>query len=117
MKANNRMIRINDEIKKEVSEIIRSELKDPRVGVITSVVKVETTNDLKYCKIHVSILGDEAQKKETMEGLKNSVGFIRKQVANRINLRNTPEMKFFLDESLEYSIKISKLLNDINKEG
>lgn len=110
------MIRINDEIKKEVSEIIRSELKDPRVATITSVIKVETTNDLKYCKIFVSVLGDEEQKKEVMEGLKNAAGFIRKQIAERINLRNTPEIKFILDDSLEYSIKISKIINDINKE-
>lgn len=116
MKTNNRMIRINDEIKKEVSEIIRSELKDPRVGTITSVIKAETTNDLKYCKIFVSVLGDDEQKKEVMEGLKNAAGFIRKQIAERINLRNTPEIKFILDDSLEYSIKISKIINDINKE-
>ncbi len=116
MKTNNRMIRINDEIRKEVSEIIRSELKDPRVGTITSVLKVETTNDLKYCKIFVSILGDDEKKKEVMEGLKNAAGFIRKQIAVRINLRNTPELKFVLDDSLEYSIKISKIINDINGE-
>ncbi len=116
MKTNNRMIRINDEIRKEVSEIIRSELKDPRVGTITSVLKVETTNDLKYCKIFVSILGDDEKKKEVMEGLKNAAGFIRKQIAVRINLRNTPELKFILDDSLEYSIKISKIINDINRE-
>lgn len=117
MKTNNRMIRINDEIKREVSEIIRSELKDPRVGVITSVIKVETTNDLKYCKIYVSILGDDEQKKETMEGLKNASGFIRKQIAVRINLRNTPELKFVLDNSLEYSFKISKIINEINEKS
>lgn len=115
MKNNNRMIRINDEIKRELSEIIRSELKDPRVGVITSVLNVETTNDLKYCKVFVSVLGDEQKKEEVMEGLKNASGFIRKQIAQRINLRNTPELKFILDNSLEYSIKISKLINDINK--
>lgn len=117
MKTNNRMIRINDEIKKEVSEIIRSELKDPRIGIITSVIKVETTNDLKYCKIYVSILGDDEKKDETMVGLKNASGFIRKQIANRINLRNTPELKFVLDNSLEYSFKISKIINDINKNS
>lgn len=116
MKTNNRMIRINDEIRKEVSEIIRSGLKDPRVGTITSVLKVETTNDLKYCKIFVSVLGDDEKKKEVMEGLKNAAGFIRKQIAVRINLRNTPELKFVLDDSLEYSIKISKIINDINGE-
>lgn len=115
MTGKNRMIRINDEIKREVSEIIRSELKDPRVGVITSVLKVDTSNDLKYCKIYISVLGDDEKKKEVMEGLKNASGFIRKQIAQRINLRNTPELKFLLDDSLEYSIKISKIIDDINK--
>jgi len=116
MKINNRMIRVNDEIKKEVSEIIRSELKDPRVCTITSVLKTETTSDLKYCKIFVSILGDDNKKKEALEGLKNASGFIRKKIAERINLRNTPEIKFVLDDSLEYSFKISKIIDDINNK-
>lgn len=115
MKNNTRMIRINDEIRKEISEILRSELKDPRIGTITSVLKVETTNDLKYCKVYVSILGDEDKKKETIEGLKNASGYIRKLIAERINLRCTPEFKFILDDSLEYGIKISKLIDEISK--
>lgn len=115
MKSNNRIIRINDEIKREISEIIRSELKDPRVGTITSVISVNTTTDLKHCKVAVSVLGDDVVKKEVMEGLKNASGFIRKMLAARINLRNTPELKFILDDSMEYSIKISKIINEINK--
>ena len=115
MKNSKRMIRINDEIRKEVSEILRSELKDPRIGTITSVLKVETTNDLKYCKVYVSILGDEDKKKETIEVLKNASGYIRKLIAERINLRCTPEFKFILDDSLEYGIKISKLIDEISK--
>lgn len=114
MKNNTRMIRINDEIKKEVSEILRSEIKDPRVGVMTSVLKVETTNDLKYCKLYVSVLGNDKEKDEVMLGLKNAGGFIRKELAARINLRNTPELKFILDDSLEYSIKMSKLIDEVN---
>lgn len=115
MKSNNRMIRINDEIKKVISETIRSDLKDPRIGVITSVLKVETTNDLKYSKIYISILGDDLKKEEVMLGLKNASGFIRKQVADKINLRNTPQFTFELDNSLEYSIRISKLIDEVNK--
>ena len=115
MKNNTRIIRINDEIKRELSEIIRSELKDPRIGVMTSVLKVDTTNDLKYCKVQVSVLGDDAQKQEVLEGLKNASGFLRKQVATRINLRNTPQFKFEIDDSLEYSIRISKLIDEVNK--
>lgn len=115
-KNSNRMIRINDEIQKEVSQIIRSDLKDPRVGVITSVIKVDTTSDLKYCKVYVSVLGDDDKKAEVLEVLKKAAGFIRSLIANRINLRVTPEFTFILDDSLEYSFKIDKIIRDINKE-
>ena len=114
MKTNTRMIRINDEIKKEVSTILRGELKDPRVGVITSVLKVDTTNDLKYCKIFVSILGDDEKKEEVMQVLNRASGFVRSLIAKRINLRVTPEIKFILDDSLEYSFKIDKIIREIN---
>ena len=114
-KGSNRMIRINDEIQKEISEIIRSDLKDPRIGVITSVLKVDTTNDLKYCKVYISVLGDDAKKEEVISVLKNASGFIRSLIANRINLRLTPEFKFILDDSLEYSFKIDGIIRSINE--
>lgn len=114
MKTNNRMVRINDEIMRETANIIRSEIKDPRVGSITSVLKADTTKDLKYCKIYVSVLGDTESKAAVMEGLKNASGFIRSQLASRINLRNTPELSFILDDSIEYGIKMSKLIDDVN---
>lgn len=116
MKTSNRIIRINDEIKKELSEIIRADLKDPRVGVITSVLKVETTNDLKYCKVYVSVLGDDEKKNEVMAALKSAAGFMRSLIARRINLRITPQFSFVLDDSLDYSFKIDKILKDINKD-
>ncbi len=115
MKNKNRMIRINDEIKRELSEIIRSELKDPRISVITSVLKVDTSNDLKYCKVYISVLGNEKEKEDVMLALKNASGFIRKQIALKINLRNTPEFNFKLDNSLEDSFKIFKIIDEINK--
>lgn len=115
-KNSNRMIRINDEIQKELSQIIRSDLKDPRVGVITSVLKVDTTNDLKYCKAYVSIMGDDEKKQEVMGVLKGAAGYIRSLIANRINLRITPEFTFILDDSLDYSFKIDRLIRDINKD-
>lgn len=113
-KNSNRMIRINDEIKKEISEILRADMKDPRVGVITSVIKVDTTNDLKYCKVYISVLGDDEKKQEVMEAVTKASGYIRSLIANRINLRVTPELKFILDDSLEYSFKIDKIIKDIN---
>ena len=114
MKGSARLTRINDEIMKEVAEIIRSGLKDPRIGSMTSVLKVDTTNDLAYCKVYVSVYGDEEQKKEVMLGLGNAAGFIRREIAHRINLRNTPTFKFLLDDSMEYSDRINRLIREVN---
>ncbi len=114
MKNNNRLMRTNDEIKKEVAEIIRSGLKDPRINAMTSVIKVNTTQDLKFSKIYVSVMGDEEQKKAVMEGLGNATGFIRRELAKSVNLRNTPQLSFVLDDSLEIGIRINKIINEIN---
>lgn len=111
------MIRINDAIQREISQILRADMKDPRIGTITSVLKVDTTNDLKYCKVYVSILGDAEKKAEVMEGINHAAGYIRRLIAERINLRITPELKFILDDSLEYSFKIDKIIKDINNEN
>ncbi|MCD8090073.1 MAG: 30S ribosome-binding factor RbfA [Clostridiales bacterium] len=118
MKTNSRIIRINDEIKKELSEIIRSEIKDPRLGSLVSVLKVDTTTDLKYCKVYVSVFGDDETVKNSMKVLDGAKGFIRSLLANRINLRNTPELIFKYDDSLVYGMHISKILNtlDITEE-
>ncbi len=116
MKSKNRMTRINDEMRRELGEIIRSELKDPRIGVLTSVVRAETTQDLKFCKVFISVLGNEEEKKSAMEGIKSASGYIRRLIAERINLRATPELIFKLDDSLEYSIRMSKLIDDISQK-
>ncbi len=113
-KGNTRQIRINDEILKETAIIIRSELKDPRIATMVSVTKVDTTADLKYSKIFISVLGSDREKKETMEGLKSCSGFIRKELAKRINLRNTPQLSFVLDDSLDTSFRIDELLREAN---
>ncbi len=119
MKKNStRMIRINEEIMKELNRIIREDLKDPRVvSHLTTVLKVDTTPDLKYCKVFVSVFGDEEEKSETIEGLKNSAGHIRSELARTINLRNTPKPTFVLDDSLEYGDRISKLLESVKKDA
>lgn len=115
MKSNNRINRINDEISRELSVILRTEVKDPRIGVMTTVVRSQTTSDLKFCKVYVSIMGNDDEKKEVMQGLKNAASFIRHLIAERINLRHTPELTFIIDDSLEYSIKMSKLINEVSK--
>ncbi len=116
MKNNNRISRINDEIMKELSQIIRSEVKDPRIGSMTTVIRVDTTTDLKYCKVFVSVLGKEEEKQSVMKGLKNASGFMRHLLAERINLRFTPELQFKLDESTEYAIHMNQLIEQVAKE-
>lgn len=105
--------RINAEVQRELSSIIR-ELKDPRIGIMTTVTDVEVATDLKTCKAYISVLGDENAKNETLEGLNSAKGFIRRELARTINLRNTPEIQFILDESIEYGMKISKLIDEVN---
>ena len=118
MKRTHRLTRINDEIVKELASMVQLELKDPRLKTMTSIVKADTSQDLKYCKVYISVLGDEQQKKDVLTGLKNAKGFLRKQLAESINLRNTPELSFVLDESLEHSMKIEQLIQEISaKEG
>lgn len=109
---NNRLNRIDEEYRKELSQIIGYELKNPNITGIISVTKVKVTPDLKYAKVYISILNSK-NIKETMEGLKKSSGFIRTELAKRINLRNTPELTFEIDDSIEYGAKIDSILKDI----
>ena len=108
--------RINMEVQRELSQIIRSEIKDPRIHPLTSVVAVEVTPDLKYCKAYISVLGSDEAAKAVVEGLRSAVGYIRKELAHRVNLRNTPEIKFILDQSIEYGVNMSKLIDEVTKD-
>lgn len=112
---NNRMGRIDEEYRKELSQIISYDLKNPNVTGMISVTKVKVTPDLKYAKVYVSIFNSK-NIKETMEGLKKSSGFIRTELAKRINLRNTPELIFEIDDSIEYGAKIDSILKEILPE-
>ena len=107
-------IRINEEVMRELSNIIRLEVKDPRISPVTSVVSVEVAPDLKTCKAYISVLGDDEAVKKTLEGLKSSAVFIRRELARRINLRNTPEITFVSDQSIAYAAKMSKLIDEVN---
>lgn len=107
--------RINMEVQRELSEIIRTQVKDPALkGVMVTVVSVEVTPDLKYCKAYVSIMGNEKDIQEAYAGLTRAVGFMRRELARRVNLRNTPELKMILDQSIEYGVHMSKLIDDVN---
>ncbi len=109
-------IRINEEVRRELSRIISFELKDPRISMMTSVTDVYVAPDLKTCKIYISVLGDEKAKSSTMEGLNSSKGYIRRELARTVNLRNTPELFFKEDDSIEYGVKMSKMIEDIEKK-
>ena len=107
--------RINGEVLKELSNIIRSEIKYPRINPMTSVVAVEVAPDLKTCKAYISVLGDEKSQQDTITGLKSAEGYIRRQLARTVNLRNTPEIRFILDQSIEYGINMSKLIDEVTE--
>ena len=109
-------IRINSEVQREMSSIIREDLKDPRIHPMTSVMAVEVTPDLKFAKIFVSVLGNDQEKEKTMEGLKKSASFARHQLAKRMNLRNTPELTFVLDTSIEYGVNMSKKIDELKEK-
>lgn len=109
-------IRINEEVKRELSDIIRNKVKDPRIDMMTSVTSVEVAPDLKTCKVYISVLGDDEKRDKTMEGLSSSKGFIRHELARTVNLRNTPELTFIADESIEYGVRMSKLIDEVAEE-
>lgn len=114
-KNNNRIGRIDEEYRKELSQILSYDLKNPKITGMISVTKVKVTTDLKYAKVYISILNSK-NIKETMDGLKKSSGFIRTELAKRINLRNTPELIFEMDDSMEYGAKIDSILKEILPE-
>ena len=99
--------RINGEVMKELSLIIRQEIKDPRIHMMTSVTSVEVAPDLKTCKAYISVMGSDEEKKDTIAGLRSAEG---------LNLRNTPEIQFVLDQSIEYGVHMSRLIDEVNKE-
>ena len=111
-------IRINGEVQKELSRIIREDLKDPRIHPMTSVMEVEVAPDLKTCKAYISVLGSDEEAKATVQGLKQAEGYIRRELARTVNLRNTPQIRFMLDQSTEYGVAMSRLIDEIAaKEG
>lgn len=105
--------RINGEVQRVLAEIIRGEIKDPRISPWTSVVAVEVAPDLKSCKAWISVLGDEETRNNTLEGLKSADGFIRRQLARTVNLRNTPDITFVMDQSIEYGVNMSRRIDEV----
>lgn len=108
--------RVNMEVQRELSNIIRGGIKDPRVAPMTSVVSVEVAPDLKTCKAYISVLGDEKAQADTIKGLQSAEGYIRRELARTLNMRNTPEIKFVIDQSIEYGVMMSKKISDVTKD-
>lgn len=112
--ANNRMTRINDELRREISELIR-EVKDPRVTGMISVTAVNATSDLKQAKVYVSVL-DKSTEAQVMKGLKSAAGYLRREVAHRLNLRSTPELTFLADDSIDKGAHILDILRSLDEK-
>lgn len=105
--------RINGEVQRVLAEIIRGDIKDPRISPLTSVVAVEVAPDLKTCKAWISVFGDEKAREDTYKGLTSAEGYIKNQLARIINLRNTPEITFIMDQSIEYGVNMSKKIDEV----
>lgn len=110
-------IRINAEVQRALSEIIRDEVKDPRISPLFSVTKVYVAPDLKSCKAYISVIGSHDELEATIQGLKSAEGFIRMKLARTVNLRNTPELRFIGDDSIAYGVEMSKKIDDLAKAG
>lgn len=113
--ANYRGGRINEEIRKEISDIVQHEIRDPRLTAMVSITKVDVTKDLRYAKVFVSVFGDEKAKKDTIDALKSSSGFIRREIGRRVNLRYTPELIIELDNTIERGMHINSILHQIKE--
>lgn len=107
--------RLAEELKNEISVIIARELRDPRVG-LTTVTEVKVSPDLSFAKVYVSVLGDEAQRKETMRGLEKATAFVRRQIAARIKLRHAPQIVFAYDETIARGDKMLQIIEEVKKE-
>lgn len=108
--------RINGEVQRVLADVIRGEIKDPRINPLTSVVAVEVAPDLKSCKAYISVLGDESSVQDTLAGLNSAKGFIKNQLAKKINLRNTPDITFVMDQSIAYGVEMSRKIAEVNKD-
>jgi len=112
---NNRIQKVNEEIRKELSDIIRFKLKDPSLGQMISVIRIETSSDIKHANVYISVLGNENEKQKTIETLKHASGFIKKELGSRLKTYHTPDLSFIIDESIEYGFKISDILDKLKK--
>ena len=109
--------RLSEVMQQELSDILRKQVKDPRIAEFCTIMRVDVSKDLRHAKVSVSIMGDEVQQKNTLIGLKNATGFIRREIGQRIGLRHTPELLFMLDRSVDYSFEIEHLIKEFYKDN
>ena len=114
--SNKRAIRVGELLKEEISQIVLREMKDPRIGFV-SVTDVEVSGDLRHAKVFISVYGSDEEKKETLEGLQQAKGFVRKLVGERIKIHHTPEIIFRYDDSIENGVHISEIIKDLKESG
>ena len=108
--------RVNAEVQRELSQILRGGIKDPRIAPMTSVVAVEVAPDLKTCKAYISVFGDRKAQEDTLKGLQSAERYIRRELARTINMRNTPEIQFVLDQSIEYGVNMSRKIDELTRD-
>lgn len=108
--------RVNNEVKKALSSILDKDIHDSRIHHLTSIVSVQVTQDLKFCKVEVSVLGSKEEIENTKKGLDSAKGFIRSRLAKTLNMRNTPELTFIMNDSIDYAIKMSSLIDEVVKD-
>ncbi|MFM1524849.1 MULTISPECIES: 30S ribosome-binding factor RbfA [Helcococcus] len=111
-----RIKRIESELKKEISVMISNDIKDPRIAPITSITDIELTDDLQSAKIFISVLGSDEEKNDTIDGLQNSIGYIKRELGKRMNLRHIPQLKIVLDDNIEEAMRIEKLISEVIKK-
>lgn len=113
---NERVRKINEEIRRILSDIIRNDIKDPRVGGMVSIVRVDASKDLRHAKVYASVMGEDHDGERTIEGLTQAAGFIRRELGRQMSAYYVPELTFVLDDSIEYSIDISQKINELQKD-
>lgn len=114
--TNKRAVRVGELLKEEISQIVLREMKDPRIGFV-SVTDVEVSGDLRHAKVFISVYGSEKEKEETLEGLQQAQGFVRKLVGERVKIHHTPEIIFRYDDSIENGVHISEIIKDLKESG
>ena len=108
--------RINEQLREEISTVLARQIKDPRLNAVVSITRVESSSDLRSARVYISVLGNDKQRKEALEGLQSAASFMRREIRNRINMKHTPFMTYLLDDSLQEADQLLRLLNEVKPD-